>query len=96
MMVTVLYFIRNEPLTEKLLSWCRIKGFSLLLCSAFIFFLRNDIYSLYWGRFYIWASDCVRYNKDFVIIEVCYIEVLFHTFYCNFGPAGLKNICSLI
>ena len=29
---------------------------------------------------------CVRYNEDFLReIEVRYIEVLFNTFYCNFG-----------
>ena len=31
--------------------------------------------------------DCVCYNKDFVSIEVCYIEVLLHTFYGDFGRA---------
>ena len=31
--------------------------------------------------------DCARYNEDFVISRFRYIEVLFHTFYCNFGRA---------
>ena len=31
---------------------------------------------------------CVRYNEDFVKSRVVsYIEVLFHTFYCNCGGA---------
>ena len=34
---------------------------------------------LYWGRFSIWASRlCLLYWR------IRYIEVLFHTFYCNF------------
>ena len=40
---------------------------------------------------------CVRYNEDFVKSRlVSYIEVLFHTFYCNFGEAeGNHSLCLL-
>ena len=38
-------------------------------------------YSLYRDRFYFWASGlCSLYWRN-----ICYIKVLFHTFYCNFG-----------
>ena len=41
---------------------------------------RVDTNSLYRGRFYGWACRlCSLY------LTICYIEVLFHTFYCNFG-----------
>ena len=41
---------------------------------------RVDINSLYRGRFYVWAPGlCSLYRG------IRYIEVLFHTFYCNFG-----------
>ena len=33
---------------------------------------RDDIYSLYRGRFYV--LDCVRYNEDFVISRFCSIH----------------------
>ena len=34
----------------------------------------------------------VRYNEDFVKSRlVSFIEVLFHTFYCNFGGAEGNN-----
>ena len=29
--------------------------------------------------------DCVCYKEDFVISNVCYIKVIFHICYCNFG-----------
>ena len=44
--------------------------------------------------------DCACYNEDFVISRFRYVEVLFRTFYCNFGRAdeyrslyqGLRSI----
>ena len=39
--------------------------------------------------------DCVCYNKDFVRIEVCYIEVLLHTFYSDFGWAEENHSLSV-
>ena len=42
--------------------------------------LRAHFNSLSRGRFYVWASGlCSLYRR------IRYIEVLFHTFYCNFG-----------
>ena len=57
-----------EPLTEELLSWYKVEGFSSpLVCSAFIFcrvmtFIRYIGVDLTLG-----ILDCDRYNKDFVI-----------------------------
>ena len=46
-----------SPLTEKLLSRYKVKGFSSLFGLFRIHLLsRDDIYSLYRGRFYVWAS----------------------------------------
>ena len=45
-------------------------------------------YSLHGGKFYVCACGLcpLYYNKDFVKSRfVNKIEVLFHTFYCNFG-----------
>ena len=66
-----------EPLTEKLLSCYKVKGFSsLLVCFAFIF-CRVMTFIRYIGLdFTFGLLDCVRqYNEHF------------HTFYCNFGRA---------
>ena len=49
-----------------------------------------DIYSLYRGRFYIWAADCVRSMEDFVISSFVVSRFCYIHFACNF--AGLKNI----
>ena len=48
---------------------------------------RDDIYSLYRGRFYVWGPRLCSLYRGFRYIEVRYIEVLFHAFYCNFGRA---------
>ena len=44
-------------------------------------------YSLYRGSFYVWASWLCSLQRGFRYIEVRYIEVPSHTFYCNFGWA---------
>ena len=44
-----------------------------------------DINSLYRGRFYVWAPGLCSLYRGISYIEVRYIEVLFHTFFCNFG-----------
>ena len=50
----------TEPLTEKLLSCYKVKGFSsLLVCFAFIFC--RAIVDFTFG-----LLDCVRYNEDFI------------------------------
>ena len=75
-------------MTEKLLSHYKVKGFpSLLVCFAVIF-CRVMTFIRYIGvDFAFGVLDCVH------CIEVCYIKVLFHTFYCNFGRA--EEYCSL-
>ena len=57
-----------SPLTEKLLSCYKVKGFSsLLVCFAFIF-CRVMTFIRYIGvDFTFGFLDCVRYNEDFVI-----------------------------
>ena len=60
-------------MTEELLSYFKVKGFSLLLvCFAFIFchvmtFIRYIRVDFMFG-----LLDCVRYNKDFVIYIYIY------------------------
>ena len=58
----------REPLTEKLLSCYRVKGFSsLLVCSTFTF-CRVMTFIRYIGvDFKLRFLDCVRYNEDFLI-----------------------------
>ena len=46
---------------------------------------RVDTNSLYRGGFYVWASGLCSLYRRIRYIEARYIEVLFHTFYCNFG-----------
>ena len=78
-----------EPWTEKLLSCYKVKGFSLLLVwFAFIFSHMMTIIRYIRVDFMFRLLDCFCYNKDFVVyIEVRFIEVLFHTFCCNFSRA---------
>ena len=68
-------------MTEKLLSYYKVKGFlSLLVCFAFIFVMT---FIRYIGvDFTFGVLDCVRY-----------IEVLFRAFYYNCGQA--EKYCSL-
>ena len=40
---------------------------------------------LYRGRFYVCASALCSWYRRIRYIEVCYIKVVFHTLYCNFG-----------
>ena len=70
-------------MTEKLVSYYKVnKGFSSLLVCSHSFLSRDDIYSLYRGRFYFWVPRLSSLYRGFR-----YIEVLFHTFCCNFGRA---------
>ena len=69
-------------MTEKLVSYYKVRGFSsLLVCFAFIFWRGMTFISYTRVAFTFGVLDCVRY------IEVRHIEGLFHTFYCNFGRA---------
>ena len=76
-------------MADTLLSYYKVKGFSSLHVGLFRSHLlsRDDIYSLYRGSFYVWGPRLCSFNRGFCYIEVRYIEVLFHTFYCNFGRA---------
>ena len=72
----------NKPLTERLLSLYHKDLRDLLTVDLFSVYLlaRVDIVICYIEvDFTFGLPDYVRY------IEVRYIEVLFHTFYCNFG-----------
>ena len=75
-----------EPLTERLLSYCKVKGLSSLLVRfAFIFcrvmtFIRHIEVDFTFG-----LLDCVRYKEDFVISRFCSIHF-------TVTLAGLKNI----
>ena len=41
-------------------------------------------------QFYVWASGLCSLFRGIRYIEVRYIEVLFHTFYCNFAWPGRR------
>ena len=74
-------------MTEKLLAYYNVKGFpSLLLCFAFIFNRVMTFIRYIRVDFTFEPLDCVRYIVDFVTSRFV-TEVLFHTFYCNFGRA---------
>ena len=78
----------NKPLTERLLCLYHKDYKDLLTVDLFSVYLlpHVDCNSLYRGRFYVWASGLCSLYRRIRYIEVRYIEVLFHTFYCNFGP----------
>ena len=81
----------TEPLTEKLLSCYKIKGFStLLVCFTYIFcrvmtFIRNIVVDFIFG-----LLSCVHYNEDFVILR--FIIPRFCSTHFTITLAGLKNI----
>ena len=75
----------TEPLTEKLLSCYKVRGFSsLLVCFAFIFCRVMTIICYIGVDFTFGLLDCVRYNEDFVISRFCSIHF-------TVTLAGLKN-----
>ena len=73
-------------MSEKLLSYYKVKGFSaLFVCFAFIF-CRVMTFIRYIGvDFTFGVLDCVRYIEDFVISRFCSIHF-------TVTLAGLKNI----
>ena len=73
-------------MTEELLSYYKVKGFSsVLVCFAFIF-CRVMTFICYIGvNFTFGLLDCARYNEDFVISRFCSIHF-------TVTSAGLKNI----
>ena len=81
----------TEPLTEKIHSYYKVKGFSsLLVCFAFTF-CRLMTFIRYIGvDFTFGLLDCVRYNKDFVISR--FIISRFCSIHFTVTLAGMKNI----
>ena len=75
----------NKPLTERLLSLYHKDYKDLLTVDLFSVYLlsRVDIVIRYIEvDFTFGLPDYVRYIEEF---DIRYIEVLFHTFYSNFG-----------
>ena len=76
----------TEPLTEKLLSCYKVKGFSsLFVCFAFIFCRVMTFIRYIEVDFTFGLLDCVRCKEDFVISRLG--SILF-----TVTLAGLKNI----
>ena len=66
-MIVPVSYCTYEPLTEKLLSCYKIKGFSSLLVLFAFIFCRVMTFIRYLGvDFKFGLCDCVRYNGDFV------------------------------
>ena len=81
----------TEPLSEKLLSCYKGKGFSsLLVCFAFIFFCRVMTSIRYIGvDFTFGLLECVRYNEDFVMSR--FVISRFCSIHFTVTLAALKN-----
>ena len=80
-----------SPLTEKLLSCYKGKGFSsLLICFAFIFCRVITIIRYIGVDITFGLLDCVRYNEDFVISR--FVISRFCPIHFTVTLAGLKNI----
>ena len=77
----------NKPLTERLLSlYHKLDLLTVDLFSVHDRLSRVDTVIRYIEvDFYVWASGLCSLYRRIRHIEVRYIEVLFHTFYCNFG-----------
>ena len=80
-----------EPLTEKLLSCYKVKGFSsLLVCFAFTFCHVMTFIRYIGIHFTFGLLDCVRYNENFVISR--FVVSRFCSIHFTVTLAGLKNI----
>ena len=80
-------------MTEKLLSYYKVKGLSsLLVCTCFAFiFCRVMRFVRYIGvDFTFGVLDCVRYNEDFVISR--FVISKFCSIHSTVTLAWLKNI----
>ena len=65
----------SEPLTEKLLSCYKGKGFSSLLVRFALIFCLLMTFIRYIGVYVTFGLlDCVRYNEDLVISRFCSIH----------------------
>ena len=80
-----------EPFTEKLLSYCKVKGFSLLLaCFAFIFCRVMTFIHYIKVDFTLGLLNCVGYNEDFIISK--FVISRFCSIHFTVTLAGLENI----
>ena len=78
-------------MTEKLLSYYKVKGFSsLLVCFAFIFCCVMTCIRYIGVDFKVGLLDCVRYNKDFIISR--FVISRFCSIHFTVTLAGPKNI----
>ena len=78
-------------MTEKLVSYYRVRGFSsLLVCFAFIFWRGMTFISYTRVDFTCWVLDCVGYIEDFVISRFVVSRVC--SIHFTVTLAGLKNI----
>ena len=78
-------------MTEKLLSYYKVKGFpSLLVCFAFIFCRVMTFFRYIGVDFTFGHLDCVRYNEDFVISR--FVISRYCSIHFTVTLAGLKNI----
>ena len=81
----------TEPLTEKLHSFYKVKGFSSLLVGFAFTFFRVMSFIRYIGvDFTFGLLDCVRYNEDFVISR--FVTSRFCSIHFTVTLAVLKNI----
>ena len=78
-------------MTEKLVSYYMVRGFSsLLVCFAFIFWRGMTFLSYTGVDFTFGVLDCVRYIEDFVISRFVISRVC--SIHFTVTLAGLKNI----
>ena len=86
----------NKPLTERLLSLYLKDLLTVDLFSIYLL-LHVDIVIHYIDvdfMFANWASGLCSLCRRIHNIKVCYIEGLFHTFYCNFGQDTVSFVIS--
>ena len=82
-------------MTEKLLSYYKVKGFSsLLVCLAFIFCRVKTFIRYFRVDFTFGVLDFVRYNEDLIIPR--FFISRFCSIHFTVTLAGLKNIIRLI
>ena len=78
-------------MTEKLLSYYKVKGFSSLLVCFAVIFCRVMTFIRYIGvDFTFGVIDCVRYIEDFVISRLVMSRSC--SIHSTVALAGLKNI----
>ena len=78
-------------MTEKLLSYYKVKGYSsLLICFAFIICSVMTFIRYIGVDFTFGLLDCVRYNEDFVILR--FVISRFCSIHFTVTLAGLNNL----